>query len=84
MKFHFHSRNHMKTNFIIMNNRICKACWKCVTACPNDVIGKIDIFFHKHAHISQPDKCKGCSKCIKTCPENAIIPAYKSINVKVV
>jgi NAD-dependent dihydropyrimidine dehydrogenase PreA subunit len=64
--------DHMRTKFIRINNHNCEACWECVTACPNDVIGKIDLFFHKHSHINHPEDCKGCLKCVRVCEYNAI------------
>ena len=70
--------NHLIKKFIEYNSRNCKACWQCLSACPNEVIGKIDIFFHKHAKISNPDKCIGCMKCVKSCEYNAIKPINKT------
>ena len=50
----------------------CKACWECVETCPKQVLGKIDMPFHKHAKIVNPDVCIGCKKCIKACLHGAI------------
>lgn len=33
----------------------------------NQVINKVDFFWHKHTLIVEPDKCAGCLKCIKVC-----------------
>jgi len=60
------------TKYIYLDTSKCKACWKCVEACPNGVIGKINLLFHKHAKINQPDLCKGCRKCVNACQEKAI------------
>jgi Pyruvate/2-oxoacid:ferredoxin oxidoreductase delta subunit len=57
-------RRIVKTNFIEFNASKCEACWKCISVCPNEVIGKIDLFFHKHARIVKKNACKGCLKCI--------------------
>ena len=64
--------NRDATKFIRLNRRACKACWKCVEACPNGVIGRINVIFHKHSKIKYADKCKGCQKCVKACEQQAI------------
>ncbi|RPJ62419.1 MAG: 4Fe-4S dicluster domain-containing protein [Dehalococcoidia bacterium] len=58
--------------YISLNTRLCRACWKCVEACPQGVIGKSNLPFHKHARIDKPDDCKGCLKCVKACSQQAI------------
>ena len=60
------------TDYISLNTRLRKACWECVEACPEGVIGKVSILFHKHARIDHAEECKGCEKCVKTCPQQAI------------
>ena len=68
-------RRHSGTEYVQLNTRKCKACWKCINTCPNKVIGKIDFLGHRHARINQSDKCSGCLKCVKTCE----FGAYNSI-----
>ncbi|HPT20646.1 MAG TPA: 4Fe-4S binding protein [Bacteroidales bacterium] len=63
----FFNRNHTGTEFIHLDTRKCKACWECLVECPNKVIGKIDLPWHKHALVADPSKCSGCLKCIKAC-----------------
>jgi 2-oxoglutarate ferredoxin oxidoreductase subunit delta len=77
-----HKPHHKKqaTEFVEINSRSCEACWKCISVCPNEVIGKIDIIFHKHSRISKPDKCTGCMKCVKVCEYKAISPADIILN----
>jgi Pyruvate/2-oxoacid:ferredoxin oxidoreductase delta subunit len=65
---------HNGTRYIRFDQEKCRACWKCLEACPEQVFGKIRFPFHKHAVINHPDYCKGCRKCIKACPEKAIVP----------
>ena len=36
--------------------------------CPKNVVGKIEILWHRHVVFRNPDACIGCRKCIKTCP----------------
>lgn len=65
-------REQAKTNYIMLDSRKCEACWKCMEACPNDVIGRVNLPWHKHTLIIKRDNCTGCSKCFKTCEFNAI------------
>jgi len=69
---------HDKTNFILLQSNLCKACWTCIEVCPNGVIGKVDVLFgwHRHARIDFAEQCKGCKKCVITCPNQAIIYTY--------
>ncbi|MCM1532429.1 MAG: 4Fe-4S binding protein [Bacteroides sp.] len=48
----------------------CIACWRCVEACPKQVIGKVKFLFHKHAAIAHAEACIGCQKCVKACPRH--------------
>lgn len=72
---------HIVTRYIKLNNSLCKACWKCVDSCHGNVIGKVDLLFHKHAHIDDPENCKGCLQCVKACPQHAITE-YRITNKK--
>jgi Pyruvate/2-oxoacid:ferredoxin oxidoreductase delta subunit len=72
MKFQFPNKNNLKTKFILLDSKICKACWMCIETCPNGVINKVDFFFHKHSKIIKAENCKGCQKCIKICESKAI------------
>jgi len=63
----------LSTKHIFINTHNCKACWKCYEACKRNVIGRVNLFFHKHAKINNADKCTGCLLCIKVCSHNAII-----------
>ena len=61
------SREHTRTAHVELNRKKCKACWQCLENCPNQVIGKIDLPWHKHALIVDSRHCSGCLKCVKTC-----------------
>jgi 2-oxoglutarate ferredoxin oxidoreductase subunit delta len=72
MKFHLPGRRSHKTNHICIDTRLCEACWTCIEICPNDVLGKIDLKFHRHARIDAAERCTGCAKCVQACPHGAI------------
>lgn len=66
------SRPNHRTIYIELNTRLCKACWKCIEAWPEKVLGKVDLLFHKHSRVDHAEACKGCFKCVKACPHGAI------------
>lgn len=66
------NRGQAKTNYILLDTRKCEACWKCLELCLNNVIGRVNLPWHKHALLKKSDNCTGCSKCIKACEFNAI------------
>lgn len=65
------SREHTRTPFVKLDTGVCKACWLCIDVCSNQVIGKVDLPWHKHALISRPDACTGCLNCVSICEYNA-------------
>jgi 2-oxoglutarate ferredoxin oxidoreductase subunit delta len=67
----FFNRKHTRTPFIQLDTKKCKACWECIKICSNQVISKVDIPWHKHALIVEPDACTGCLKCVSICQYNA-------------
>jgi NAD-dependent dihydropyrimidine dehydrogenase PreA subunit len=67
----FFNRKHTRTAFVLLDTQKCKACWKCIDNCPNQVINKIDLPWHKHARIAEPDACIGCLNCVDICQYNA-------------
>ncbi|HEY4786164.1 MAG TPA: ferredoxin family protein [Bacteroidales bacterium] len=67
MKPSVFSRRHIRTDYVQLDTGKCKACWKCIEACPNGVIGKIDLPWHKHALITASDHCTGCFSCVNVC-----------------
>ena len=58
---------------IRIDTKKCKACWKCIDICPDNVIGRINMPWHKHAKIINKDKCTGCLKCVKICDSDAVV-----------
>jgi uncharacterized Fe-S center protein len=45
---------HHHTDFIYLDTGKCRACWECIGSCPNGVIGKVNLPFHKHTRIDRP------------------------------
>ncbi len=76
MRIHLPFPRHTQTPFITLETSACQACWKCVEACPQGVIGPIGFLSHRHAHIDHADRCKGCRKCVNVCPNHAIRYTY--------
>ena len=72
MKPRLSNRDHSKTAYIRLDTRKCKACWKCQEKCSNNVIGRVNLPFHKHAHIVNSSNCTGCLKCVNACESNAL------------
>ena len=70
--------NRDATPFVLFDKHSCEACWKCVERCHKRVIGKINLFVHKHAKLKNPEECTGCLKCVKTCPNGAFTPIVQS------
>jgi NAD-dependent dihydropyrimidine dehydrogenase PreA subunit len=61
-----------ETGFITLDTHLCDACWECVEACPDDVLGRLTVLFHKHARIVAPGSCTGCLRCVKACETGAL------------
>jgi 2-oxoglutarate ferredoxin oxidoreductase subunit delta len=69
------SRNHGRsrgTDFVTLDSRACDACWECVEACPNEVLGRLSVLFHRHARVVAADACTGCLKCVRICEAGAL------------
>lgn len=60
------------TAYIQLDTQKCKACWKCIEGCKKQVIGRIDLPWHKHALIVDPGNCSGCLNCVTACQYNAL------------
>ena len=60
------------TPFVTLDRSRCEACWECIDVCPESVLGKIDVWFHRHAVVRDGDRCRGCRRCIKVCAAGAL------------
>lgn len=65
------TREHVGTQSVALDSRKCKACWICIDACPRQVIGRVNLPWHKHAIFVNSEKCSGCLTCLKKCPHGA-------------
>jgi NAD-dependent dihydropyrimidine dehydrogenase PreA subunit len=74
------SRRVTGTDYIMLNTRLCEACWKCYDNCPHDVFGMVNIIVHQHVYIENPQACTGCLKCVKLCRFGAIEPRENAGN----
>jgi ferredoxin len=65
------------TNFIPdINEKACKGCGLCVTACPVEAMSLIssnDLRYPKKKKAKPDEKvCLGCGVCVRICPENSL------------
>jgi len=58
--------------FVDLDRSRCRACWECAAVCPEGVIGKMEVWRHRHAVINAGDRCKGCLRCVKVCTTAAL------------
>jgi 2-oxoglutarate ferredoxin oxidoreductase subunit delta len=61
-----------QTAYVLLDRSLCDACWECLEACRSDVLGKVDVLFHKHAKVRAADLCTGCGRCVKACESGAL------------
>lgn len=60
------------TPFVTLDRSRCDACWECIAVCPESVLGKVDVWHHRHAVVRAGDRCQGCGRCIKACTAGAL------------
>lgn len=61
-----------RTPHVVLNRSLCEACWRCVAACPQSVLGRVDFLSHKHAVVDSADDCIGCGACVRACSSGAL------------
>ena len=66
------NRKHSRSEYILLDTSKCVACWKCKKVCPNNVIGRINLPWHKHARIVNGSNCTGCLKYVNICESKAL------------
>lgn len=72
MREPFFKREHTSTAFVLLDTKRCNACWKCFHVCTHNVIGRINLPWHKHSLFINGGSCVGCMKCVKICKTGAI------------
>jgi len=77
MKQKFEKSRRVQCGCIQIDTENCKACWKCIDACPNNVIGRINMPWHKHAKIVNRNNCIFCLKCVNACDFDAVLNLKK-------
>ena len=77
MKYFAKRMSKIRTPYIWIDTHRCEACWKCIDACRNQVIGKVEFLWHRHIVIQNGERCTGCKKCIKTCPHDVFFEIGK-------
>ena len=74
---------HVVNGVAVVDKETCKACKKCISACPKHLIGLVPYDAVSHVACSSKEKgkpvmnvckagCITCRKCEKNCPEKAI------------
>ena len=72
MRSRSNNNDSTRTSFIQLDTKKCIACWECITECKNNVIGRINLPWHKHSKFVNSKNCIGCLKCINVCEPNAL------------
>ncbi len=65
---------------IVLNRDKCKACYLCIDACPNKVLGadeNVNALGYYPMAVNHPEKCVGCAICARVCPDIAIEKVYR-------
>lgn len=61
---------------IIVNEKYCKGCELCVSACPKHIIAlaanRINAKGYHPAELTDEAACVGCASCAMMCPDAAI------------
>jgi len=71
-------RRRKSTEHIWADTSKCQACWTCVDECEYGVLGKMDLWFHKHVVIKHAENCRGCQRCVDVCPNGVFKPVIQT------
>jgi 2-oxoglutarate ferredoxin oxidoreductase subunit delta len=80
MMRNFMAKTPWGTPYVRLVTPKCKACWRCMEACPSSVFDKTRFLGHEQVRIARPGNCTGCLKCLEICPFTAIESAEKHRN----
>ena len=79
MGINLFKKESIRTAYVLLDTRKCKACWAYIQNCKQQVIGKVSLPWHKHALIANSSKCTGCLKCINECQYGAFSKIDKTL-----
>lgn len=68
-----------KKGTIVIDQELCKGCYLCIEACPNELIELFDELnqlgyypaYYRDGH-NKDRECTGCATCALVCPDVAI------------
>jgi ferredoxin len=72
MKSRSNNNDSKRTTYIQLDTKKCIACWECLSECKNNVIGRINLPWHKHSKFVNSNGCTGCLKCVNICEPGAL------------
>jgi 2-oxoglutarate ferredoxin oxidoreductase subunit delta len=72
MKSRSNNHDSTRTTYIQLDTKKCIACWECLSECKNNVIGRINLPWHKHSKFVNSNDCTGCLKCVNICEPGAL------------
>jgi len=72
MKSRSKNNDSTRTTYIQLDTKKCIACWECLAECKNNVIGRINLPWHKHSKFVNSNDCTGCLRCVNICEPCAL------------
>ncbi|MBP2144246.1 2-oxoisovalerate ferredoxin oxidoreductase delta subunit [Methanococcus voltae] len=74
----------MSNPYPVINTLECKACERCIIACPKDVLYMSEEFNERGYHFVKytGEGCTGCANCYYTCPEPLAIEVHIPLKCK--
>ncbi|MBP2171785.1 4Fe-4S dicluster domain-containing protein [Methanococcus voltae] len=74
----------MSNPYPVINILECKACERCIIACPKDVLYMSEEFNERGYHFVKynGEGCTGCANCYYTCPEPLAIEVHIPLKCK--
>ncbi len=73
-----------KEPYSVINIIECKACGRCIVACPKDLLKLSDDLNERGYHYVEyaGEGCTGCANCYYTCPEPLAIEIHIPVKEK--
>lgn len=72
------SKSDKKEPYPVINILECKACGRCILACPKGVLSMSEELNERGYHyvVYKGEGCSGCANCYYTCPEPLAIEIH--------